>query len=342
MSGSLSSAEARRSTACRDLSARCRRPRCVSHSSGSVEGQRGDLEERVMDVTLRATRRANGRTHSAASAPKGTTMKGRRSSRSAAVVLAGCVGLAVAPGLALAAPRPAHATGATCETLGYPGPMAAGGGTTGRSAGATRRRTARRSAPADALRRRRTALTVRPSTAGPARRHGDADESDGGDRPAVGRRPPPGTPETPALPNDGLRRAAAAGLRAAAGEQLRQPQQQTPASRRRQLRAAPARDHRAGGPGHRGRRDRSPGPPEGDRRPAPRRRREPDPPARSADHPAAGGRQVHERQRRLPERDLAAAVPRRYVGPREPQHPAAGLLPRSGHDRRARLPRAPA
>jgi len=86
-------------SACRDLSARCRRPRCVSHSSGSAEGQRGDLEERVMDVTLRATRRANGRTHSAASARKGTAMKGRRSSRSAAVVLAGCVGLAViAPG----------------------------------------------------------------------------------------------------------------------------------------------------------------------------------------------------------------------------------------------------
>ena len=39
-------------------------------------------------------------------------MKGRRSSRSAAVVLAGCVGLAViAPGLALAAP----VAGATTE-----------------------------------------------------------------------------------------------------------------------------------------------------------------------------------------------------------------------------------
>ncbi|MEJ2860894.1 hypothetical protein [Actinomycetospora flava] len=47
-------------------------------------------------------------------------MRGRRSSRSAAVVLAGCVGLAVmAPGLALAAPVPSATTEAECETLGY-------------------------------------------------------------------------------------------------------------------------------------------------------------------------------------------------------------------------------
>ena len=47
-------------------------------------------------------------------------MKGRRSSRSAAVVLAGCVGLAVmAPGLALAAPVVGVTTEAECEALGY-------------------------------------------------------------------------------------------------------------------------------------------------------------------------------------------------------------------------------
>ena len=47
-------------------------------------------------------------------------MKGRRSSRSAAVVLAGCVGLAVlAPGLALAAPVAGATTEAECEALGY-------------------------------------------------------------------------------------------------------------------------------------------------------------------------------------------------------------------------------
>jgi hypothetical protein len=47
-------------------------------------------------------------------------MRGRRSSRSAAVVLAGCVGLAVmAPGLALAAPAPGYTTEAACEAAGY-------------------------------------------------------------------------------------------------------------------------------------------------------------------------------------------------------------------------------
>jgi hypothetical protein len=47
-------------------------------------------------------------------------MKGRRSSRSAAVVLAGCVGLAVmTPGLALAAPVAGVTTEAECEALGY-------------------------------------------------------------------------------------------------------------------------------------------------------------------------------------------------------------------------------
>ena len=45
-------------------------------------------------------------------------MRGRRSSRSAAVVLAGCVGLAVmAPGLALAAPVPSATTEAECEAV---------------------------------------------------------------------------------------------------------------------------------------------------------------------------------------------------------------------------------
>jgi hypothetical protein len=46
-------------------------------------------------------------------------MRGRRSSRSAAVVLAGCVGLAVmAPGLALASPADEATTETACEALG--------------------------------------------------------------------------------------------------------------------------------------------------------------------------------------------------------------------------------
>ena len=112
-----------------------------------------------MAVTLRATRRANGRTHSAASARKGTAMKGRRSSRSAAVVLAGCVGLAVmAPGLALAAPldglTETECTSAigtwnpdtdTCEELtadtsgGTTGGGTTGGGTTAGTTGGSDR-----------------------------------------------------------------------------------------------------------------------------------------------------------------------------------------------------------
>ena len=47
-------------------------------------------------------------------------MRGRRSSRSAAVVLAGCVGLAVmAPGLALATPASGVTTEVDCEAAGY-------------------------------------------------------------------------------------------------------------------------------------------------------------------------------------------------------------------------------
>src|SRR5690242_8405603 len=64
-------------------------------------------------------------------------MRGRRGSRSAAVVLAGCVGLAVvAPGLALAAPI-SGVTPAECQTAGGTWTAATGTCDDGATSGST-------------------------------------------------------------------------------------------------------------------------------------------------------------------------------------------------------------
>ena len=109
-------------------------------------------------------------------------MKGRRSSRSAAVVLAGCVGLAVmAPGLALAAPVAGATTEADCEALGY----------TWADGVCDDGVTAQPDATLDGTGTGPTSTETNDESDG-------SDDSTGGGSTAV----LPETPETPALPND--------------------------------------------------------------------------------------------------------------------------------------------
>ena len=322
-------------SACRDLSARCRRPRCVSHRVDPATRVRGKIpEERVMDVTLRATRRANGRTALGRERTEGSSpMKGRRSSRSAAVVLAGCVGLAVmAPGLALAAPVAGADDEAECTALGCTWD------------------------PERRLRRRRHRAagwrTLGGTGTGPTSAETDG-ESDGCgrlDRRWVDGRPSPATPET-----------ARAGRTTGGGLRGETQAAGLPAARPLEAGVRASRSSRRPGSRRRERRRARPRPPTTTSRPRPprtsrshsrtsrsrsttcspapvRTHRLPDLP--TIPQPVDG--KFNERQRRLPERHLPASVPRGHAGLEDPQHPAAGLLRRARHDGRGRLPRAPA